>query len=62
MTDKLPPFPRIVKGRSLAVGRGSYWYGIWLDEYHNEGGSMGYKSWVEANIELARKRRRRVMK
>lgn len=56
MTDKTPPFPRIVKGRSLTVGRGSYWYRVWEDEYKAEGGSMGYKSWIEANIILARKR------
>jgi len=60
--DKLPPFPRIVKGRSLAVGRGSFWYQVWQDEYKAEGGTMGYASWIEANNELDRKRRRRVKK
>jgi len=62
MVDKLPQFPRIVKGRSLATGRGSFWYKVWQDEYKAEGGMMGYKSWIEANIDAARKRRKRAKK
>jgi hypothetical protein len=54
MVKSIPGFPR--SDKPLAVGRGSYWYRIWEDEYKSEGGILGYRQWVDANNRLRSKR------
>ena len=64
MTEKLPPYPKIRKDRGLTVGPGVYWWKVWK-EYHDDGGILGYRSWIEALRELdkqAKKEERRKKK
>jgi hypothetical protein len=57
--SKLPPLPRKYKNRSYPIGPGVFWWRIWKEEYHDNGGEMGYASWIDANRDLARKRRKK---
>jgi hypothetical protein len=57
VSRKFPPYPRIRKDRGLPVGCGSFWYKVWKEEYHDLGGVLGYRSWLEEMIRLDREYR-----
>jgi hypothetical protein len=53
-----PPFPKKYKNRSYPVGSGEFWWKVWKEEYHDQGGKLGYASWIDSNKELAKKNRK----
>jgi len=54
----LPPYPRKNRYGSYAVGPGIYWWKVWKEEYHDEGGVLGYATWLDMNKMIDREKRK----